>query len=448
MTTVFDTKKQNFDWKGSTLQQVASGVKFNAYTPNTLNSLRQIMRSRPLKIYRKEIASKDTNCNPRISLKIDKINQPGGSIITNNSNNKGLVNTLDINYENNSCQHPSSSYQHCTAEFSVEKNALRRVRSSGMTHKKYTINSRDNYFSSTQQYLNNRNISYKSNEYFNIRKGDSTATPGTLKSAENVYTSNGINHCPKFKVIQELTFTYWWIDGSPYIVTVPVGEYDVSDLNNTLHNAMYNNQHYFLEMPQKSRIFLMSFLYDSNTHKISLKFKTASSNIFTPETYPFSILPLSWTSFLTASEQNICFDISTSPVLADAIGFAAQTYPNPRSNTGYTNNQMIEGIKESKIISNFLPIYYKPNNSQFATQGAVSSSDLIVRKKYDTITTAGASFRSSFGNQTANALAYGVPSNGYTIKDKVGFPLKCTPTFSKYNNIMKRCSIKKIVNAI
>jgi len=81
--------------------------------------------------------------------------------------------------------------------------------------------------------------------------------------------------------------------------------------------------------------------------------------------------------------------------------------------------------------SNYVPIYYKPNNSKFAQQGAVESSARLVRLKYDTITDVGAKMKSAYGMQTANALSYGVSENGYTLKDKIGYPNTCTPVFTK-----------------
>jgi len=67
-------------------------------------------------------------------------------------------------------------------------------------------------------------------------------------------------------------------------------------------------------------------------------------------------------------------------------------------------------------------VSYKPNNSQFAQQGAVTSSSLTTRKIYNTINTAAAQTAGPLGIATANALAYGVPQNGYTIKDIIGYP--------------------------
>lgn len=97
-------------------------------------------------------------------------------------------------------------------------------------------------------------------------------------------------------------------------------------------------------------------------------------------------------------------------------------------------------ISATNIPTNYIPVYYKPNNSKFAEQGAVTSSNRLVRLKYDTITSSGLKYRSAYGTSVENALAYGVPENGYTIKDKIGYPVNKTPTFSKYSDKMKTCN--------
>ena len=85
----------------------------------------------------------------------------------------------------------------------------------------------------------------------------------------------------------------------------------------------------------------------------------------------------------------------------------------------------------------YVPVYYKPSNSKFAVQGAVDASSRLARLKYDTITDSGAKMRSAYGEHTANALAYHVPSNGYTIKDKIGYPNTCTPIIKPYGELKK-----------
>ncbi len=90
----------------------------------------------------------------------------------------------------------------------------------------------------------------------------------------------------------------------------------------------------------------------------------------------------------------------------------------------------------------YRPLYYKPNNPKFAQQGGVSSSSLISRKKYDTITCNTEIYRGAYGLQVANAMAYGVPANGYTVKDKIGYPMTKTPVFSKYSDEVRSCTAK------
>ena len=71
---------------------------------------------------------------------------------------------------------------------------------------------------------------------------------------------------------------------------------------------------------------------------------------------------------------------------------------------------------------------YKPSNERFMTQGGVSSGDVTTRRAYNAITKVGASFRTSFGNELANAMAYGVPNSGGTnIKEKIGYPNILSP---------------------
>lgn len=289
-----DTLTSNMKWKGKTFQQLCSGIKFNTnvYSKQIAIPPLLLRKALPLKLYRREIASAVTKCNPRTSL-LYQFDNPGSTIITQYSTATGLSTTLDINYDKNSCQHPigrNSSTTTCSAALSIQNNALRRVRSSGMIRRKFNKNSNnDTYCTDTRQYLMSRNMSFQQNQYFHIQTGNALAKPGTNAAMNNIYTANSLNHC------KNSTTTY-------------------------------------------------------------------------------------------------------------------------------------------------VPIYYKPNNSKFGQQGAVSSSSLIARKRYNTITTAGDTFRTAYGSQTADAVAYGVPENGYTLKDRVGFRKIQTPIISRYSGQLKKCN--------
>jgi hypothetical protein len=110
---------------------------------------------------------------------------------------------------------------------------------------------------------------------------------------------------------------------------------------------------------------------------------------------------------------------------------------NSVNNVYASNTIQYCGSNSSK--TQYVPVYYKPNNSKFAKQGAVDSSDRLLRLKYDTITDIGGKMRVAYGQPTANALAYGVPINGYTIKDKIGYPNICTPII-KQDGTIQKCS--------
>jgi len=88
-------------------------------------------------------------------------------------------------------------------------------------------------------------------------------------------------------------------------------------------------------------------------------------------------------------------------------------------------------------------VSYKPNNKQFAQQGAVTSSSLVARVRYNTINTAAVQTANPLGIATSNALAYGVPENGYTVKDIIGYPRTSYPSF-RANRGGKACVEKHI----
>jgi hypothetical protein len=421
-------------WKGRTFQQISAGIKFNKPSSSTTN----LFRANPLKIYRKEIASTNMlQCSQRTSTKINDFDMPSGIITTNVSTNTGLANTLDLNYENNMCQHPTQS---CSVILSPEANARRRVRSSGMIKKNFNTGANnDTYYTSTKQYLNSRNISFEQNQYFHVKIGDSTVKPGTNLSIQNIYMSNGISHCHKYIITANTTFSYIWLDAITYSVDVPAGSYDVDDLNQLLFNTMSVNLHYYLKQPQLNRVYLLKFAYDNDSNRIQLYSTFSSSTVFDMISYSLPIsVPVTW--YDEAVNTNPSIIVSNSQLLI-GLGFNAGTYPANQNNL---TNTVVTGTNVPGLSPSYVPIYYKPNNPQFGTQGAVSSSDLIARRKYDTITTVGSSFRSAYGNQTANALAYGSSQYGYTLKDKIGYPAKKVPTFASYSHAMRQCSTRKI----
>jgi len=434
------TENPIIPWKGATFQQLSAGVRFNKITTST--SVNNLFLPNPLKTYRREIASVALTCtNPRSSIRIDDYDRPGGILNTNVTTSTGLVNTGDLIYENNVCEHPSST-SYCNAVLSPADNARRRVRSSGMI-KKQSAN--DNYYTSTKQYLNSRNISYDQNLYFHVKYGDSTVKPGTNAAMTNTYQSNGINKCDPFVLTSSTSFKYYWVDDISYNVAVPAGSYDISSFNQLLQNTMSANFHYYTL--QQSKVFLLSIGYDNSTDRVVISSIANTAANFPLTTYanPVTSPPPLWQNYYSKIPAILIENSTVSNLLGFAV--SANSYPPPADRVS-TVNVSASGSLFPGLRPNSIPIYYKPSNPQFGVQGAVSSSDRLLRKKYDTITTVGSSFRTAFGSQTANALAYGSPAYGYTIKERTGYPMKRTPTFSQYSSEMKQCTVRKFANAI
>jgi len=451
-------------WKGKTLNQITSSIKENnintigsatkvAITKNNqfirnVNYYPSLFLPPPLKLYRREIANTIdiSHCYARTSLRIDEFNRPGGSI--NNVSIKavnGLVNTLDDTFPNNTCERPGT----CSVFLSPSQNAKRRVRSSGMIKKQFDI-SRDNdsYHTSTNQYLVSRNRTFSQNQYNYIRQGNAASKPGSSQANNNLYSPNGLNHCKKYYVAIDSSFQYVWINSSAYTVSVPAGYYTVTDFNYILQNTMAANYHYYIAASQtvasainttinnnywynQNIMFLLAISYDALNSVIQLQSTAVSSGITNFSTN-FSIpTAATWTtpSSLTAPYISIG---STQIYIQKALGFSTGSYP-----TTHTANQVTLSNFPPGLHPEYTILYYKPNNPQFGQQGAVTASSLIARKKYDSITNNTAFYAKSYGTATANALAYGVPENGYTKKDQMGYPLIMTPKFANNGNLIK-----------
>ena len=100
--------------------------------------------------------------------------------------------------------------------------------------------------------------------------------------------------------------------------------------------------------------------------------------------------------------------------------------------------------------NNYCSTIYKPNNPQFARQGAVSGSTRIQKLKSDTITSNGFSYYSAYGATMANAGNFQGTneSNNYFVKNR-NFPLSQYTALDKYRqNKLSGCCIEKNIVVI
>jgi len=208
---------------------------------------------------------------------------------------------------------------------------------------------------------------------------------------------------------------------------------------------MLNNSHYFISKFNGTNIYLMNMTYNTKSNGIELQSSIANNTIFDSANYsvPTDVSNQTWTK--SSSTLIGSFKINGNSLFQNAIGFREGSYP--ASKTGITTSQYFLSAFTPGIQPQYVPIYYKPNNPQFAQQGGVTSSSLIARVKYNAITNSTAMYYKAYGRSVANALAYGVSDTGYTIKDKIGYPLTRTPVFSKatgalVNSSSGNCDVK------
>jgi len=433
----FPTKE--FGWKGKIFYQVTATIQRNLKNAAYLSS-NQLMKPLPLTIYRREIHDISgqvlpKNCNSRVSLKVSDFETPGNNVVSRTLDpyySNGLVNTLDINpttlsAENGACNNATDCF------LSPQMNAKRRCRSAGMMPRKFnTARNNDTYSSSTQQYLVSRNRTIKQNEYNYIRKGNSGLIPGPGLAATNIYSPGGLSHCNQPMISSannNNVFSYYWIDNTSYSVTIPDGMYDVNSLNQLFQSIQVQNKTYFVG-PNNSKNFLMNISYNTQTNSVVLYAGVTSQASCSAAGYSAPIGATWAISSLPANDPTP----APSPLTVGATYFVIADNNTFSNIIGFPAGMYFGGISMSafmgEIFSNYVPLYYKPNNPGFGVQGAVEASARLQRLKYNTITDAAGGIRSAYGDAAANALAYGVTEKAYTSKSVVGDKVIFTPVIN------------------
>ena len=446
-------------WKGRTINQITSSIQKNG-TKTATSTRDVIFRAMPLKLYRREIAtnipaitSQNTCHNSRVSISIDELNYPGGSILSKSAANPdtlGQLNTLESPSTGNlnetyGCKSANTS-SNC-----AEKNARRRCRSSGIIRRVYDdARSEISYFTNTNQYLVSRSKTFLQNQYRHIRPNDVSIVTNPLNPKNETYSPNGVSHCPKAYIAEgSNVFYYYWIDASGatdfatnnpnnkrYTVTIPPGYYNIHELNREFESIMTKNLHYFVYTPSHSNIYLLKFIYNNTNAAVEIQTFSTSS---IPSGDPNYLTPLGSNWSLPTAKTVPVFYFPTTGI-QKIVGFSSGYYPNvaatPTANQSVSSYGALSNLSHT-IYPSYSITYYKPSNTRFATQGGVSSGDMTQRVKYETISRNGLAYSKALGVNVGNAMSYGVGESVYTIKDKIGYPVKQTPVIDKYTGKMK-----------
>ncbi len=437
-------------WKGQTFNQIISKLKKNMGTQNGSN----IFIPPPVKIYRMEKEMED-NCG-RATTSLAEFFKPGSTIV--NSSTGAGIHTVDFNLVNDATEKPCLQvFSQVTAR---ADNAKRRMRSAGAP--------KQNYYTSSRQYLENRNLGNAQNNYQNLRIGESTFRDGIPATLQNVYTPNGRNRRSKMRIVgcstvENPLFKYRWLNGQEYSVPIADGDYDLEDLNEVFNNVQENNKHYLIDFrTNKTKVYFMKIAYDIASNTMQIQCVGVDSTIFNSERYS------PWTSYLLKVDWEVP-EYTTIPnmilldnIFLDALGFESPGYfppaiinadpphaqpAEPDENAIPINNvyigrnkYFVNGTKAPKMTTRFEPIHYKPSNTAFATQGGVTASSVVTRLRYETITKATTSYTTPLGKELGIALAYNIPAPGYSYKYLLGYPANCVPIVNKHKNEMQYCN--------
>lgn len=424
-------------WKGRTIYQIVSRLR---RVPNTNDSVPLYFLPNPVtRWYRREIttsADTKTSCSSRLSHR--SMDMPGATLSTSSpgvvSLANGLVGTIDLHISNNrgeggnACGDCNNNPENCRTSqtttdnvcFRPDVNARRRCRSAGMIPRKF-VNQDRAYFTNNKQYLHSRNRTIEQNNYVYIRQGASHVTPGTGSSKSNIYSASGLSHCPKYTIsaaLQNNQLQYRWINGTIYTIIIPDGSYDIFDVNTAIINQQILHQHYYINPANNVKTVLLTLGRDTvrgvNTVQV-LSYLEMSGN-------PGAV----W----TPTQNTPQLILLNNPLTLQGLGMTVGTWP-----ASPTQTQILYSQPGALLNPSYVPLYYKPSNPQYATQGGVSSSARLLRTKYNEIQKA-ANTTNILGHEVANSLAYNIASLSQinNLKTKIGYPMTCTPCKEIYGS--------------
>lgn len=378
-------------WKGRIFN-----VSIPVYRKNVRNVTNSDKVALPYTHPRLEIADYGSECTTDANPRFIQNRYPGSVRYTSNGESTGFIDAPIWDTTQSNCLTEGI----CDI-LNPRQVALVRARKKANDLKQYDPNTGvPKQFYSTSEYLKNRNKTYEQRNYHYLLAGDSNALPGDPASRNNVYTPAGPETCPKYHISADIgnnTFVYVW-DITEITVTIPDGWYSFSNFRNLFRNIMIENNTYYIHDTTGERLFLIDFVHDSNADRIAMVIGEDSdySGVATDQ-YGGSNAPV------------VSVNFSSSNFGSDGLGFLSMS--------DYTVGRYVSE-KVGHLANSYRRTYYKPSNPQFATNGAVSGAERILRLQYNTMNTTALSYRIPFGQGDVNAMAYGVPRDKVVAKTK------------------------------
>lgn len=186
------------------------------------------------------------------------------------------------------------------------------------------------------------------------------------------------------------TYSYRWIDATVNTVTMPDGFYEISDLNNFLHQTMLNNKHYLTEVSTGDAVWFLTMSVNASTYKIDLlAYPMDTTNYVAPTDYT---VPAGATWSIPATSTNPQFVIPATN-FQYIIGFAPGTYPSASNNSVITTSSstiapQVNPLSSYLVKCNLVNNPYGIPNSliySFPPAGAFGAQFVIAPNEYSFI---------------------------------------------------------------
>lgn len=306
-----------------------------------------------------------------------------------------------------------SNVKHDGNNNNIQTDTLKRLRSNGPVKEKT--------FTNNSQYLEKKQKN-------SIMREEQIQNPCNYKSFNpennNMYLKNNILKCiepvlNKVYLFSNDKITFSWSNTSVDVI-FDEGWYDFYQIKQIIENKMLENGHYYYD-DKDNRYFLINFNYDISTFKTLIFVNlTPTGTIKANNNWDTRYLNV----IISNNIANI-MGVETNYFVNYYDGNYNNTINKYLSYTNFNNNDntpkyILPYVWSSVKYNSFIPIYtqhyYKPNNVKFMQQGAVSSSAVIARKKYNEITNTAIKNTTSKSSTISNELAYATSSIGYLPK--------------------------------
>lgn len=139
------------------------------------------------------------------------------------------------------------------------------------------------------------------------------------------------------------SFSYTWVNGTTYPVNIVAGFYEISDLNNYLHQTQLNNGHYLYQNSTGNFVWFLTMAVNASTYKIDMITYRMNTTLFPigtatteyrypgPTTVSPSAPGNTWANPGTQAYPQFVIPSNNFRYI---VGFEAGTYPSSTALTG------------------------------------------------------------------------------------------------------------------